>query len=288
MNKARREINALIRKTDLVIELLDARIPFSSSNPMVASMRRDKPCIKLLNKADLADPETTDLWKKHLAGEQNTAVLVCSRKTKLSAKKLESMASRLLPHRNFSATPLRALILGIPNVGKSTLINAMAKRSLAKTGNEPAVTRIQQRVRLPDSNLVLHDTPGLLWPRIEPEVCGYRLAATGAIKQTLLEHEDIALFLLDFLLKKYPDKLQARYEPVRILTAPEEMLDALAVRRGCVRKGLCERRRISEILLNDYRSGSIGPISLETPEMIAEQIAATEAAQTTQSDESLV
>ena len=148
----------------------------------------------------------------------------------------------------------------------------MAKKALAKTGNEPAVTRIQQRVKLPSGNLVVYDTPGLLWPRIEPEVCGYRLAATGAIKQTLLEHEDVALFLLDFLLQHYPEKLKAQYKPGSVTTEPEEMLNAIAARRGWTNISTYDqRRRISEILLNDYRSGSIGAISLETPAMIAEQ-----------------
>lgn len=272
MNKARREINAVMRRTDLVIELLDARIPFSSANPLLESLRQDKPCIKLLNKADLADPNVTRLWQKHLAQQKNTVVIVCNHKKKLDVKRLERIANEQLPHRNFAATPLRALIVGIPNVGKSTLVNAMAKKTLAKTGNEPAVTRIQQRVKLPSGNLVVYDTPGLLWPRIEPEVCGYRLAATGAIKQTLLEHEDVALFLLDFLLQHYPEKLKAHYKPGSVTTEAEEMLSAIAARRGWTNISTYDqRRRISEILLNDYRSGSIGAISLETPAMIAEQ-----------------
>ena len=176
---------------------------FSSENPLVPSLRKDTPCIKILNKADLADPELTQRWKQALEKEQGIKAIPMSQHEPNKVRKLLNICPQMLPHRNFEGTPLRALILGIPNVGKSTTINNLANRIIAKTGNEPAVTKSQQRIKLPN-NIVLHDTPGFLWPKLEPEECGYRLAVTGAIKNTVLEFEDVGMFLVEHLWKLTP------------------------------------------------------------------------------------
>ena len=181
MHKAKKEIREQIPKMDLIIEVLDARIPFSSENPMVPSLRGNTPCIKILNKTDLADPEVTERWVNHINNTSGMKAIVVNQKQPEKIRQILDMAPAMVPERNLDIKPLRALILGIPNVGKSTTINTLANRIVAKTGNEPAVTKQQQRIKLPN-NIVLLDTPGFLWPKLEPEACGYRLAATGAIK----------------------------------------------------------------------------------------------------------
>ena len=177
----------------------------------------------------------------------------------------------MLPHRNFEGTPLRALILGIPNVGKSTTINNLANRIIAKTGNEPAVTKNQQRIKL-DNNIVLHDTPGFLWPKLEPEECGYRLAVTGAIKNTVLEFDDVGMFLAEHLMAHQPEILLKRYHLKNMPESSIALFDEIGRRRGCMRKGgVADTHKVAEILINEFRSGVLGRITLETPEMIEEQ-----------------
>ena len=271
MHKARKEIREAMPQVDLIIEVLDARIPFSSENPLVPALRGDTPCIKILNKADLADPELTQQWKQHLEKEQGIMAIPMTQQEPGRVRELLDICPSLLPHRNFEGTPLRALILGIPNVGKSTTINNLANRIIAKTGNEPAVTKIQQRIKLPN-NIVLHDTPGFLWPKLEPEACGYRLAVTGAIKNTVMEFEDVGMFLVEYLMESHPDVLTSRYQLQEIPNSSIEVFDEIGRRRGCMRKGgFADTHKVAEILLNDFRSGALGRLTLETPAMIAEQ-----------------
>ena len=272
MHKAKKEIREQIPKMDLIIEVLDARIPLSSENPMVPSLRQNTPCIKILNKSDLADPEVTEQWVKHLNKTSGIQAMAVNQKQPEKIRQILDLAPSLLPEeRNLEITPLRALILGIPNVGKSTTINTLANRTIAKTGNEPAVTKQQQRIKLPN-NILLLDTPGFLWPKLEPEACGYRLAATGAIKNTVIEFEDVAMFLAEFLMEAYPDTLKQRYQLKDIPESGIELFDLIGQRRGCMRRGgIADTHKVSEILLNELRDGTLGRISLETPAMIEAQ-----------------
>ena len=271
MHKARKEIRELMPQVDLIIEVLDARIPFSSENPLVPSLRKDTPCIKILNKADLADPEVTQQWQQAMEKEQGIRAIPMTQHEPQKVRELLKICPEMLPHRNFEGTPLRALILGIPNVGKSTTINNLANRIIAKTGNEPAVTKAQQRIKLPN-NIVLHDTPGFLWPKLEPEECGYRLAVTGAIKNTVLEFEDVGMFLAEYLMEAHPEVLMKRYNLSEIPSSSIEVFDEIGRRRGCMRKGgFADTHKVAEILINDFRSGAMGRLTLETPAMIEAQ-----------------
>ena len=271
MHKARKEIREAMPQVDLLIEVLDARIPYSSENPLVPALRKDTPCIKILNKADLANPEMTQRWKQALEQQHGIRAIPMSQHEPGKVRELLKICPEMLPHRNFEGTPLRALILGIPNVGKSTTINNLAGRIIAKTGNEPAVTKIQQRIKL-ENNIVLLDTPGFLWPKLEPEECGYRLAVTGAIKNTVLEFEDVGMFLVEYLMEYQPEVLIKRYALKDIPQTAIEIFDEIGRRRGAMRKGgYADTHKVAEILLNDYRSGAMGRVTLESPEMIAKE-----------------
>jgi len=275
MHKARKEIAEIMPQVDIIIELLDARIPASSENPLVPELRGDTPCIKVLNKADLADPAATAVWVAELERTQGIKALPLSQKHPEKIRDLLALCDAMLPHRNLEKSAARAMILGVPNVGKSTLINTLAGRTIAKTGNEAGITKAQQRIKLPN-NVVLTDTPGFLWPKLSPPHCGYRLAITGAIKDTVFDYADIASFAADYLAKAYPDALKERY---RLLELPDndiEILDAIGVQRNCVRKGgSVDLQKVSALLITELRAGLLGPLTLETPEMIVEEEEAT-------------
>ena len=278
MHKAKKEIREVIPKMDLIIEVLDARLPFSSENPMVASLRRDTPCIKILNKSDLADPVVTQQWVDHINRTSGMKAIAVNLKQPDKIRSILDMAPAMVPERNLDVSQLKAIILGIPNVGKSTTINILASRTVAKTGNEPAVTKQQQRIKLPN-NIVLLDTPGFLWPKLDPEDCGYRLAISGAIKNTVIEFEDVAMYLAEFMMQRYPDALQQRYQLKEIPQTGIELFDRIGQRRGCMRRGgIADTHKVSEILINEFRDGQLGRITLETPEMIEAQLKAMEAA----------
>jgi ribosome biogenesis GTPase A len=264
MNSARREISQAMPKIDLVIEVLDARIPYSSTNPLVAEVRGEKPTIQILNKGDLADPDITARWLTHIDAREGVLALVHQQnQPKLNQRLLSRVRSLVTPRQN---KPLAAMIVGIPNVGKSTLINALSGRVIAKTGNKPAVTRHQQRVKV-GNQLVLWDTPGFLWPRLEPRECGYRLAVTGAITDRVVDPVQIAYFAAEAMVARYPDALVETYRAETLDEGPEAILEAVAKRRGCLRKGgVVDEERAAKTLLRDLRSGTLGRISLETPE----------------------
>lgn len=267
MHKAGLEMKKILPQMDLIIEVLDARLPYSSSNPMLATLRGDKPCIKILNKADLADPELTVIWQKHLERERGTKTLVLSANETSRGKELITLCQKLIPNKANSVKKIQALIMGIPNVGKSTLINALAGRQIAKTGNEPAVTKVQQRI-IVDDVVVLHDTPGVLWPNLENHDSGYRLAITHAIKETAFENPDIALYAVKYLMQQYPDALKNRFNIDGIADNEQVMLENLARKRGCIKAGgVADIERISKILLTELRCGQLGRLTLETPEM---------------------
>ncbi len=274
MHKARKEIKKIMPRMDLIIEVLDARIPYSSENPLVAELRGDRPCIKLLNKADLADPDVTRQWIDYLQSQRNIRARAVSQQQPAQIRKVIDLCCELFPGRNLSVKPLRVLIMGIPNVGKSTVINTLSGRSIAKVGDEPAVTRHQQKIQLAPG-IELMDTPGFLWPKIENENSGYRLAASGAVKNTAMEFEDVAGFAADFLRRDYPEVLRARYK-LDVLPEDEfELLEAIGRKRGCLQGGgRVNLHKASEILLHDLRGGQLGLISLETPEQVELELTA--------------
>lgn len=263
MASARRDILKAMPKIDLVIEVLDARLPFSSENPLVAALRGDRPCIQILNKQDLADPPVTAEWLEVIGARDGVLAMTHQQhQSKLNERLLSRVRALVDKPRH---RPVTAMILGIPNVGKSTLINDLAGRIVAKTGNKPAVTRHQQRVRI-GSALELCDTPGFLWPRLEPRACGYRLAVTGAISDRVVDAQDIASFAAVFLADRYPDRLREAYGFTDMPQGDEAMLEAIGRRRGYLRKGgVVDIERAANTLLRELAAGKLGPISLETP-----------------------
>jgi ribosome biogenesis GTPase A len=276
MNKARKKISEAMPDIDLVIEVLDARLPFSSTNPMVDELRRDKPCIKVLNKADLADPATTRAWADHFNVQDNTTALPLVAEDRKQVKQLINMARKVGAARLEKNLVVRVMIMGIPNVGKSTLINALAGRYIARTGNEPAVTKANQMIDL-KNGIVLSDTPGILWPKFENELSGYRLAASGAVKDTAIEYTDVALFALGYLRTAYADELSARFKLKEMPETAEKLLNTIAAKRGCLRAGgIADLHKASELVLHEMRAGKIGRISLETPDMVAAELAEIE------------
>ena len=232
MHKARKEIAEVMPNVDLIIEVLDSRIPFSSENPLVPALRGDTPCLKILNKSDLADPEITQQWLAHLEKEKGIKAIALTQQQPEQIRALLDTCVKIVPNRGGDYKPLRALILGIPNVGKSTLINTLAGRIIAKTGNEAGVTKMQQRIKL-DNNIILHDTPGFLWPKLTPEACGFRLAITGAIKDTVIDHEEVAMFAAEYFLEAYPELLKARFQLSELPDSDIELMDAIGRQRGC-------------------------------------------------------
>jgi ribosome biogenesis GTPase A len=268
MHKASKEMVEVLPSVDIIIELLDARIPYSSENPKIAAIRGDKPCIKLLNKSDLADPVICQQWQAALEQQAGVKTLLINNSQQDRANRIIELCKKLAPQREASVKDITAMVLGIPNVGKSTLINTLAGRAVAKTGNEPAITKGQQRINL-RNGIVLLDTPGILWPKFDNQNSGYRLAITGAIKDTAISHEDIAFFAAEYLLKTYPERLQERYQLLQIPSSEVELMELIGAQRGCLRSGgHVDFEKVSTILLNELRSGQLGPICLETPAMV--------------------
>ncbi len=271
MHKANKDMTKVLPEVDLVIELLDCRLPYSSQNPSITRLGENKPCIKILSKSDLADPGMTQQWQVYFEQETRVKTLLTTLEQVDKAQKLVQLCHKLVPAKSRRKSNILAMITGIPNVGKSTLINAVAGRAVAKTGNEPAITKGLQKIKL-DNGIVLLDTPGILWPKIHNENSGYRLAASGAIKDTATEIEDVALYLAAFLLQYYKDLLAKRYELSSIPDSEIEFLELLGARRGCLRTGgRVNLEQVSAILVNEFRSGKLGNITLETPDMIFQE-----------------
>lgn len=276
MHKASKELIKLLPQVELVIEVLDARLPFSSENPMLGSIRGDKPCIKVLNKTDLADPVKTRQWQDFFEQEKNVKTLAVSSLTPDKTRQISDLCRKMMPEKSQNNQLIKALIMGIPNVGKSTIINVLAGKTIAKTGNEPAVTKNQQRINI-GNNTVLFDTPGMLWPNLENRNSGYRLATTGAIKDTAISHDDIAYFAADFLRTMYPNLLMQRYQLEQLPSTETEVLESIGRKRGCLRSGgKVDLDKAAKALLADLRSGSLGQITLETPEMMQKELAELE------------
>ncbi len=265
---------------DVVIEMLDARLPGASANPLLASLTAGKPALKLLNKQDLADPARTALWLAHYNALPATRAIGLDASEAAPAARLLQACRALAPQRGGMVKPLRVLICGIPNVGKSTLINTLVGRKAAKTGDEAGITKTEQVVALA-SDVTLYDTPGMLWPRITVPEHGYALAASGAIGRNAYDEHEVALALLERLQGAYAEAVAARYklpDPAAVATMhADALLDLIARQRGYVQSGGgLNLQKASEAVLNDFRSGALGPITLETP---AEHQQWTEAAQ---------
>ncbi|MDH3999085.1 MAG: ribosome biogenesis GTPase YlqF, partial [Desulfuromonadales bacterium] len=211
MAKAKRQIVEVLPKIDVVVEVLDARLPFSSANPMLQKLRGVKPCIKVLNKNDLADPVITKSWVQYLEQQDNVCALPLEAKNHKEAGKIPKLCRKLAPHRGKPGKTLRVMIVGIPNVGKSTLINTLAGKKIARVGDRPAITTCPQQVDL-RNGIHLSDTPGLLWPDIRNHDSAYRLASSGAIGDAAIDPFDVALFAAEYLMQAYPDRLVARYK----------------------------------------------------------------------------
>ena len=276
MHKAQKEIKKRLPEVDMFIEVLDARIPYSSENPMLANIRGDKPCIKILNKTDLAESDKTQDWQQYLEQNKNTKTLALNLNQPNKSEQIFSLCKKLVPNKGTKISPITCLITGIPNVGKSTLINTLAGRTIAKTGNEPAVTQTQQRIDL-GNNIILFDTPGLLWPKVENEDSGYRLAVTGAIKDTAIEYDDIAYYAAEYLLKEHLDALMDRYSLEEKPRDETALLEAIGRKRGAlVNGGRVNLNKTSAIFIHEFRSGALGSITLETPKKVEAEIAKTE------------
>jgi ribosome biogenesis GTPase A len=260
---------------DVVIEVVDARLPEASSNPMIRTLReyRQRPALKLLNKADLADPAVTQSWLDFYNQQKAVKAVALSSKKSTDVARVTGYCRSIAPHRNDNTKPLRMMIMGVPNVGKSTLMNALVKRRVAAVGDEPAVTKAQQSVDL-STGMTITDTPGLMWPKIQFESDGYMLAASHAIGTNEVMEEEVAAFLGDILLSRYPKLLTARYGFALDGMDGPGLIEAVAKRRGClVKGGGLDLEKASLILLDDYRSGTLGRISLETPQTRNEMMA---------------
>jgi ribosome biogenesis GTPase A len=273
MGKAKQQISELIRNVQVVIEVLDARLPVSSSNRVLEELRRNKPCIKVMNKHDLADPAVTRAWVRTFEKEHGVRALPLSAKQHRDVNKLTSLCQRLAPAYGKPGRPLRVMVVGIPNVGKSTLINTLAGKSMAKVGDKPAITTCPQQIDL-RNGIILSDTPGLLWPDMSDQTAAYRLASSGAIGAGAFDYAEVALFAAAFMMRRYPELLMGRYG----LTAPPEstaaLLEQIGRRLGClVAGGTVDLNRAGEAFLRELRAGKIGRVSFEEPEPAAEAIA---------------
>lgn len=271
MHKAQKEIKEILPQIDVVIEVCDARLPFSSENPMITEIRGDKPLIKILNKSDLADPDKTAIWLNYFESQHNVKAIALTTENASIAKTIPSLIKKLVPNKDEEGKQINAVIMGIPNVGKSTLINTLVGKAKAKVGNEPAVTKGQQRIKL-EEGVYLFDTPGMLWPKIANENSGYRLAVSGAVKDTAFDHDDIAYFAAEYLLKAYPERLMERYKLSELPLHEEDLIEAIGRKRSCIKNGgHVDMHKASVILINEIRDKTLGVITFEMPENIEDE-----------------
>ena len=283
MTSARRKAAETMALTDVVIEVCDARLPEASSNPMIRELRlhRQRPCLKLLNKSDLADPAATQAWLDYYNAQPGVKAVAISSKKPGEAARVPNLCKGLAPHRNDGIKPLRMLIMGIPNVGKSTLMNALLKRRVAAVGDEPAITKSQMCIDL-GPTMSITDTPGLMWPKNKPDSDGFMLAASHAIGRNAVIDSEVAIFLAGLLLQHYPALLAERYGIDVSKMDGVGVVEAVAKKRGCIVKGRrggeLDLEKAGMILLTDYRGGKLGRVSLESPASRAAMLAASEAA----------
>lgn len=269
MAKARREVTEQLKLIDVIIELLDARVPISSRNPMIDEIVAHKPRLVLLNKSDLADPNKTEQWKTFFEKKDVMVLPVDSQSGKGvnqisgACKKLAEPLLEKMKARGMKPRAIRAMIIGIPNVGKSTLINRLATKKIAKTGDRPGVTKKQQWIKV-GKEMELLDTPGILWPKFEDQEVGFRLAATGAIKDEILDFQDVALYVVNYLKQYYPDRLKERYKLNEISDDGVVVFEEIGKKRGFLQGGgYVDFDKTAETLLREVRSGKLGRITFE-------------------------
>ncbi len=265
MHRARKQIAAIMPSIDVVIEILDARLPLFSENPMLAELRGERPCLKVLNKSDLADPVVTTAWKKYFQSQSQILPMDIVATDPKITRRIISLLLKMGPKRNLLIKPLLCLIIGIPNVGKSTLMNTLVGRKVARTANQAAITTKQKRVHISDE-ITLYDTPGVLWPKIDDPQASYMLAGSGAIRETAMDNTHVATWIGQYLMSEYPHLLQSRYGLDSLPDTGVALLEAIGKKRGCLLKGAeVDLDKAATILLNELRSGKIGRISLQRP-----------------------
>mgnify|MGYP000978892207 CR=1 FL=1 len=271
MHLTKKAITERVKDIDVVIEMLDARLPGSSANPLLAELTAGRPTVKVLNKQDVADPERTAAWLAHYNAQPGTRALALDASVATPAIVLITACHELSPNRGGMAKPMRVLICGVPNVGKSTLINTLTARRIAKTGDEAGITKLEQRITLAD-DFYLWDTPGMLWPRISVVQSGYLLAASGAIGRNAYDDEEVALELLAVLKRHYPALLEARFRLKDVAAIhDDELLTEVGRQRGALLgKGRVNLQKAAEIVMHEFRSATLGRITLETPEEFAQ------------------
>jgi len=266
MKKARAQIVEILPRIDLVIEVLDARLPKSSANPLLARLRQDKPCIKVLNKHDLADPTVTKAWVQQLELEQGVKAIPLEARNRRDVGLLPKLCRKVLVKRVQAKKPLRILIVGIPNVGKSTLINTLAGKKIARVGDKPAITTCPQQIDL-RNGILLSDTPGLLWPVLDDMPGACRLAASGAIGDNAFDTTEVGLTTASYLAERYPALLMQRYKFTEIPQKQFAIIEEIGRKRGClISGGEVDLHRAAELLLRELRAGKLGRISLERPQ----------------------
>jgi ribosome biogenesis GTPase A len=265
MNKARRELKKRAALSDAVLEVLDARLPASSQNPLLDKICGHLPRVSVLTKPDLADELVTAAWVNTLSNERRV-VLPLQATQPNAAKILIRTFRQLVPSRGRPGFPVRVMIVGVPNVGKSTLFNALVGKKKALVGDKPAVTRGTQQIDV-EGGLSIVDTPGVLWPKFTDEVVAYRLAASGAIRDVVFDSHDVAEFMLRFLHERYPEPLMQRYNLKSLTDEPRDTLEQICRRRGCLAKGgEPDWTKGGDLLLRELRAGYVGRVSLETPD----------------------
>ena len=269
MHKATKEIARSLSSIDVIIEILDARAPHSSSNPVIDRIVKEKPVIKLLNKSDLSDPYHTQKWQQYFnESEYQNSIAINAMKSD-SKNEIVNLIAQLSERKEGKNT--LTMVVGIPNVGKSSVINMLAGKKIARTGNEPAITKGQQKINL-RNGIMLIDTPGILWPKIEDAESGLKLAALGSIRNTAVGYDEIAIYIIKFLMQKYPDYLKARYKIDLLSQDEHEIIELLAKKRGCLSKGgKIDLTKISEIIADDLRRGAYGQITFESTEIAETQ-----------------
>ena len=271
MTKARRMMQEDIKLIDLIIELVDARVPLSSRNPDIDELGKNKARLILLNKSDLADPAVNETWVKYFESLGYTVVQINSKSgagIKTISQKVQEACKEKIERdkrRGIKNRPIRAMVAGIPNVGKSTFINAYAGKNCAKTGNKPGVTKGKQWIRM-GKGLELLDTPGILWPKFEDQNVGIRLAMIGSINENILNIEELSLLAIDYLRQEYPGLIKKQYEISEEAEKPLEILERIADRRKCLSKGgEYDYAKAASMFMDDFRNGRLGRFSLERP-----------------------
>jgi ribosome biogenesis GTPase A len=270
MTKARKAIAEAMPLQDVIIEVVDARMPRSSENPLIHELCWRKPRILVLCKSDLADPTVTAAWMRHYTSrstEEHPRVPLALTTTKLNEirTKIPALCKELAKHPRGPNKTVRAMIVGIPNVGKSTIANTLMGRAVAKVGNEPAVTKSKQQIVLA-SGMTLSDNPGLMWPKIENEKDGMRLGLGGAIAENALEFENLGVFAVQIIGERYPQALLDRYKLSALSDSPEATLREIGRKRGCLEKGgIVNLHKAGDAVIHDFRNGALGRLSLESP-----------------------